>query len=52
MEEGWPQLAGLYACAIALPRRITLYIHTVPASEAFNIASLQSEKKTPCVSKF
>ena len=31
--RGWPQLAELYVGVLALPRRITLYVHTASASE-------------------
>ena len=33
MRGVWPQLAELYAGVIALPRKLSLYIHTAAASE-------------------
>lgn len=39
-RKNWPQLAGLYERAFALPRRMTLYVHTARPVRLTNITTL------------
>ena len=50
MRGVWPQLAELYAGVIALPRKLSLYIHTAAASEGSkNTEDVLQKEEGKCV---